>query len=73
MIENKMFAQMFEGSIPKKPSRDFTCPLGTPRGLKSLLHMLNNATVLPRKWTYVYSIFSFGFAKGLAKYKFGGI
>jgi hypothetical protein len=24
-----------------KPSRDFTRPLGMPRGLKSLLHMLN--------------------------------
>jgi hypothetical protein len=65
MIENKMFAQMFEGSIPEKPSRDFT-------RLKGLLHMLN-ATVLPRKRTYVYNIFSFCFAKGLAKYKFGGI
>jgi hypothetical protein len=30
-----------------------------------------NATVLPRKRTYVYSVFSFCFAKGLAKYKFG--
>jgi hypothetical protein len=35
-----------------------------------------NAIVLPQKWTYVlivYFFFSFGFAKGLAKYKFGGI
>jgi len=32
---------MFVGSISGKPSRDFTRPLGSPRGLKSLLHMLN--------------------------------
>ncbi|GJR68479.1 hypothetical protein Tco_0014544 [Tanacetum coccineum] len=31
-----------------KPSRDFTCPLGPPSGLKGLLHMLN-ATVIPTK------------------------
>jgi hypothetical protein len=24
-----------------KPSRDVTCPLGMPRGLKGLLHMIN--------------------------------
>jgi hypothetical protein len=29
-----------------KPSRDFTCPLGRPRGLKGLLHTLN-AIVYP--------------------------
>jgi hypothetical protein len=29
-----------------KPSQDFTRPLGMPRGLKGLLHMLN-ATVSP--------------------------
>ncbi|GJV36010.1 reverse transcriptase domain-containing protein [Tanacetum coccineum] len=34
--------------VPWKPSRDFTRPLGTPSGLKSLLHMLN-ATVIPMK------------------------
>jgi hypothetical protein len=29
------------GVIPEKPSRNFTCPLGMPRGLKCLLYMLN--------------------------------
>jgi hypothetical protein len=29
------------GTISGKPSRDFTRPLGSPRGLKGLLHMLN--------------------------------
>jgi hypothetical protein len=32
---------MFLGIIAGKPSRGFTCPLGMPRGLKDLLHMLN--------------------------------
>jgi hypothetical protein len=29
------------GIIAGKPSRNFTRPLGMPRGLKGLLHMLN--------------------------------
>jgi hypothetical protein len=37
---------MFVGNISVKPSRDFTRPLGMPRGLKGLLHM-PNATVFP--------------------------
>jgi hypothetical protein len=32
---------MFVGIIPGKPSRDFTRPLGSPRGLKGLFHTLN--------------------------------
>jgi hypothetical protein len=39
---------MFVGIISGKPSRDFTRPLGSPRGLKGLLHMLN-AIVSPTK------------------------
>nr|GEX57945.1 hypothetical protein [Tanacetum cinerariifolium] len=39
----------------KKPSRDFTRPLGPPDGLKDLLHMLN-ATVIPTKDTLVKSL-----------------
>jgi hypothetical protein len=39
---------MFVGVISGKPSRDFTHPLGSPRGLKGLLHMLN-AIVSPTK------------------------
>ena len=35
----------FCGYIPYKPSRDLTRPLGLPRGLKDLLHVLN-ATVI---------------------------
>jgi len=32
---------MFVSIIPGKPPRDFTRLLGSPRGLKCLLHMLN--------------------------------
>jgi hypothetical protein len=39
---------MFVGSITIKPSRDFIHPLGTPRGLKGLLHVLN-AIMFPTK------------------------
>jgi hypothetical protein len=63
------------GVIPEKPSRDFTCPLGMPRGLKGLLHTLN-AIVSPTKvdLCFLFSLyFHFCFAKGLAKCKFGGI
>jgi hypothetical protein len=34
------------GIIHGKPSRDFTRPLGNPKGLKGLLHTLN-AIVFP--------------------------
>jgi hypothetical protein len=44
---------MFVGIIPVKPSRDFTRPLGMPRGLKGLLHMLN-AIVSPTKEDLCY-------------------
>jgi hypothetical protein len=37
---------MFVGIIHGKPSRDFTRPLRSPRGLKGLLHTLN-AIVFP--------------------------
>ena len=33
--------KMFVGVIANKPSRDFTRPLGMPKGLKGLLHTLN--------------------------------
>jgi hypothetical protein len=39
---------MFVGIISGKPSRDFTRPLGSPSGLKGLLHMIN-AIVPPTK------------------------
>jgi len=39
---------MFEASISGEPSRDFTCLLGSPRGLKCLLHTLNSI-VFPTK------------------------
>jgi hypothetical protein len=32
---------MFVGITAAKPSRDFTRPLGMPRDLKGLLHMIN--------------------------------
>jgi hypothetical protein len=43
-----MVGTMFVGIITSKPSQDFTCPLGSPRGLKGLLHTLN-AIVHPTK------------------------
>jgi hypothetical protein len=42
------YEQMFTGIISGKPSRDFTRPLGSHRGLKGLLHTLN-AIVHPMK------------------------
>jgi hypothetical protein len=56
-------------------SRDFTCPLGMPKGLKGLFHTLN-AIVSPTTADLCFLLsfcFSFCFAKGLAKCKFGGI
>jgi hypothetical protein len=61
--------------IPRKPSQDFTHPLGMSMGLKGLLHMLN-AIVSPTKvdLCLLFSLcFHFCFAKGLAKCKFEGI
>jgi hypothetical protein len=61
--------------ISGKPSRDFTPPLGMPRGLKGLLYMLN-AIVFPTKVDLCLLFplcFHFFFAKRLAKCKFGGI
>jgi hypothetical protein len=66
---------MFVGIISGKPSRDFTHPLGSLRGLKDLLHMLN-AIVSPTKEDLCFMLwfcFSFFLAKGLAKCKFVGI
>ena len=66
---------MFLDIIADKPSRDFTHPLGMPKGLKGLLHMLN-AIVSPMiadLCFLFFMCFAFCFAKGLAKCKFGGI
>jgi hypothetical protein len=63
------------GITAGKPSQDFTCPLGMPRGLKGLLHTLN-AIVSPTKADFCFLFllcFHFCFGKGLAKCKFGGI
>jgi hypothetical protein len=49
---------MFVGINSGKPSRDFTRPLGSPSGLKGLLHMLN-AIVHPTKEGYILLFFSF--------------
>jgi hypothetical protein len=40
-LVNSISASVFVGTIFGKPSRDFTRPLGSPRGLIGLLHMLN--------------------------------
>jgi hypothetical protein len=48
-----MVRTMFVGIITGKPSRDFTRPLGSPRGLKGLLHTLN-AIVHPTKEGFIF-------------------
>jgi hypothetical protein len=54
-----MIGIMFVGNISRKPSRDFSHQLGSPRGLKSLLHMLN-AIVHPTKEGFIllFSVYS---------------
>jgi ABC-type proline/glycine betaine transport system permease subunit len=44
----EIFRKVFVGITSVKPSRDFTRPLGMPKGLKGLLHTLN-AIVSPTK------------------------
>jgi hypothetical protein len=66
---------MFVGIISGKPSRDFTRPLGSFRGLKDLLYRLN-AIVSPTTADLCFMLkfyVSFCFAKGLAKCMFWGI
>ena len=66
---------MFVNVIIGKPSQEFTRLLGTPRGLKGLLHMLN-VIVSPTIADLCFLLsfcFSFYFVKGLAKCKFEGI
>jgi hypothetical protein len=53
-----MVGIMFVGINSGKPSRDFTRPLGSPRGLKGLLHTLN-AIVHPTKERFILLFFSF--------------
>ena len=62
---------MFVGIIAGKPARNFTRPLGMPRGLKGLLYTLN-AIVSPMTADLCF-LLSFCFAKELAKCKFGDI
>jgi hypothetical protein len=45
---DNMICIMFVGIISRKPSRDFTRPLGSSKGLKGLLHTLNTI-VFPTK------------------------
>jgi hypothetical protein len=56
---DNMIGIMFVGNISRKPSRDFSHQLGSPRGLKSLLHMLN-AIVHPTKEGFIllFSVYS---------------
>ena len=75
MFADSIVLKNVVGVIAGKPSRDFTSPLGMPRGLKGLLHTLN-AIVPPLTADICFLLsfcFSFCFAKGLAKCKFGGI
>jgi hypothetical protein len=47
-VKKIFFYKVFVGITSVKPSWDFTCPLGMPKGLKGLLHMLN-AIAFPTK------------------------
>jgi hypothetical protein len=60
---------MFVSIIAGKPSRDFTRPIGMPKGLKGLLHILNAiASSTTTDFCFLFFMcFSFCFAKGLAK------
>jgi hypothetical protein len=49
---------MFVGINSGKPLRDFTRPLGSPKGLKGLLHTLN-AIVHPTIEGFILLFFSF--------------
>jgi len=53
-----MVGKLFVGINSGKPSRDFTRPLGSPRGLKGLLHTLN-AIVHPTKEGFIFLFLSF--------------
>jgi hypothetical protein len=58
-----------------KPSQDFTRPLGMPRGLEGMLHMLN-AIISPMTEDLCLLLsfyFWCCFAKRLANVKFGGV
>ena len=60
---------MFVGAIVDKPSWDFTRPLGMPKDLKGLLHMLN-AIVSPTTTDLCFMLwfyFLFCFAKETSK------
>ena len=62
-------------SLLENPHETSLVLKGIPRGLKGLLHQLN-ATVSPMTmdlYFFFLLCFSFCFAKGLAKCKFGGI
>ena len=75
MFANNLVLKMFVGVIVGKPSRDFTCLLGMPRGLKGLLYTLNPivSSTTADLCLLLLFYFSFYFAKGLAKCKFGGV
>jgi hypothetical protein len=61
---------MFVGIISGKPSRDFTRPLGSPKGEFKRLIAYAKCNRLSHDRGFM---FHFIFAKGLAKCKFGGI
>jgi hypothetical protein len=53
-----MVGKLFVGINSGKPLRDFTRPLGSPKGLKGLLHTLN-AIVHPTKKGFIFLFLSF--------------
>jgi hypothetical protein len=67
-----MIVQIFVGIILGKPSRDFTRPLGNFKRFKRLVAYAK-CNCSPMKVDLCYLCFSFCFAKGLVKYKFGCI
>jgi hypothetical protein len=63
---------MFVGIIHIKPSRDFTCPLGIPRGLKDLLHMLNVIVSPTKEDVIAFILFLVLFCYGTSKMEVWG-
>jgi hypothetical protein len=49
-------ATMFVGIIDGKPSRDFTHPLGMPRGLKGLLHIYVKCNRLSHDCGFIFHV-----------------
>jgi hypothetical protein len=67
---------MFVGTIPGKPSRDYTRPLGSSYGFKRLVAYAKCNRTSHERWIYLFCFsvyFLFCIAKGLGICNFGGV